>query len=223
MKKTTDLIQEMTYDYGPRPWWKNPKIFFLIWFFFHIIYFLALGILKSEAIVLRSSVVYVLLEISGAILFGGLFIYFYRHHELKEYWIKVILVLSLLWMGVSLFIENSFMGTILHERTFSVTKGDFNCFWHAIVSTAGPLLLFPVLFRQFFFARPVLAMTTMSIHLAFLGSLLNELKCPDREMWHLVLGHQTSFLGVGLLMMMIIFAVQKRSFLRLSRPEKQSP
>ena len=220
-KSTTDLIQELAHNYGPRPWWKNPKRVFVIWFSFHIIYFLVLGVLKSDSIYLRSSMVYVLFEISGAILSGGFFIYLYRYYELKDIWSKAILIMIMFWMGASFLIEDLFMGTVLHGRALSVSIGDFDCFWHATISAVGPLLIFPVLFRHFFFARPVLAMAIMSCHLGFLGSALNELNCPDREMWHLILGHQTSFIGVGLLMMMIIFVLQRRAFLRLSRHEKQ--
>ena len=215
-----NLIQDLSKDYGPRPWWKNPRTLFLIWFVSHIAYFLSLGLMKSEAIILRPSLLFVILEVSGGVFTFALFIYLSRHPELKTSWMKTSLGLAILWIAGSVVIENSFMGTILHERSFSVTSGDFSCFWHTTISTIGPLLLFPLVFRNFFFARPLSAMTLMTFHLAFLGLILNELKCADREFWHLLMGHQTSVIGIGLLMLGITFVARKQFSSKLSVREK---
>lgn len=215
-----NLIQDLSKDYGPRPWWKNPRTLFLIWLVFHCTYFLSLGFMKSEAIILRPSLLFVFLEVSGAFFTFALFIYLSRHPELKTSWMKTAIGLTIVWIASSIAIENSFMGTILHERSFSVTSGDLSCFWHTTISTIGPLLVFPLVFRNFFYARPLWAMTFMTLHLTFLGLILNELKCPDRELWHLMMGHQTSVIGVGLLMMVITFVVRKRFSSKLSVREK---
>lgn len=215
-KLTQDLIAKLSQDYGARPWWKNPKTLFLIWFSLHIFYFLCIGYFKADTLVLRSSTIYVLFQLLGSFFSGVLFIFLYRQTELEDFWVKIIGIVILFWIAGSLYIEDFFMRTILHQREFSFTDGDVSCFWHATISTIGPTVLFPVLFRQFFFVRPYIAMMTMSVHLAFLGSFLNELKCPDREMWHLILGHQGPIFGVFTFILLFTFLGQRRSFLKTS-------
>ena len=204
-KSTSDLIQGLVQNYKPRPWWKKTFALFLIWFSFHITYFLIIGFFQSESIFLRSSAFYVVSEMIGSLITGFMFIYLFLHPELKENSIKKMLIFALCWMAISLFIESYFMKTTSNARGLSLNSGDMSCFLHSTIVTAGTLLVFPFIFRHFFFARPKSAIAIMSIHLAILGSGLNELKCPDREVWHLILGHQTSVIGVGLFLMLVIF------------------
>lgn len=174
-----------------------------------------IGGFTSKSIVLRSSLFYVFLVTFVALFSSALLVYFHRYHSIgiRVYWTLFLGILAL--MFGSLLFETSFMGTVLNQRGLTLTEGDIKCFWHSVVSTIGPLLVFPIFFRQFFFARPFWALTFMSFHLALLGSLLNELKCPDRELWHLILGHQTPVMGV-MMILCFIFLIQRGFSLKLS-------
>lgn len=214
------LIKELAKNYRHRPWWKNPSTLFLLWFGFHLVYFLVLGFLKADMIVLRSSPLYLVFQITGAALAGFLFIKLYRSQTHLSPWMERAPLLIVMIMVIFFFVENYLPGSIQHSRSFGFMKSDFNCFWHAAVSTVGPIVFFPFLLRNFFFSRPIFASVLMSFHLAFLAGLLNELKCPEREFWHLVLGHQTPVIGIALLLWGAITVTRRHFFVRHLMLEK---
>lgn len=222
-ESNTELIEALTRDHGARPWWKSFYALFAIWFSFHLLYFTGLSFLRLDILELRSSALYLVFVSVGMLFSGWIFILLARGTELKTSFLKMGLISIIIWMISGIFFEYAVMGSIDHHRAMSVTTGDMNCFWHSVASTALPLLVFPLLFKNFFFARPVWAMTFMSFHLAFTGSLLTELKCSDRELWHLFLGHQTVVIGVVILMVAITYAAQNLVFLKTSGREKWKP
>lgn len=203
------LIQNLIAHHGPRPWWKNPMILFGIWFLVHSVYFLGLGLLKADTLILRSSWIYLFFSLTGVLVSGFLFIHITRNVDLKLSHLVAWIIVFIFWILLALLIESQLMGTIMNTRTETMTYNDFNCFWHSVISAVGPILVFPIVFKHFFVSQPNWAISFMGIHLAFMGSLLTELKCPDRELWHLLLGHQTSFLGVVLLLVIVTYLRRK--------------
>lgn len=203
------LIQKLVIKHTPRRWYKTPLVLFGLWFCFHITYFVGLGLMKFDMLSLGSSSLYIVFVSVGIIVSGAIFIHIGRHLELKVSFFNLWMVALIVWVGAALFIESYVMMTISHVRTFSVTQSDLTCFLHSVASTIGPALLFPIFFKNFFITHPKWAMTFMSIHLSLMGSLLNELKCPDRELWHLLLGHHTIYFGVGALLLISIYFGRK--------------
>jgi hypothetical protein len=216
------LIQALVAGHTRRPWWKSLQGLLTVWFSFNVIYFIALSLLKLNLITLRSSFLYPFLLLLGVIISGWVFAHLARSSDEKASSLSSVLflILSLIFVGFSL---EYGLGHILHQREISLTAGDFNCFWHSVASSAGPVLLFPILFRKFFIQRPGWAITFMSIQISLMASLLTELKCPDRELWHLLFGHQTVVVGVGLIILGITLIGQNLFSLKPSGPEKWKP
>lgn len=204
-----DLITTLSEKHAKKAWWKETSTMLTLWFVFHLIYFVGLGLSMGSDIQLRSSALYLFFITLGVVASGAIFITITQHLNLKRSFFKMWLGAIVLWMGGGFLIENFFQNTILHQRNLSLTQTDLTCFWHGTLTTLGPVLIFPFIFKHFFTTQKKWALTFMSLHLAFMGSLLIELQCPDREMWHLILGHQSSFLGVGACLIVITLYAQK--------------
>ncbi len=222
-KSNDDLIQALAKDHAARPWWQSFHALIALWFSFQVLYFVGLSLLKIDLLDMRSSVLYPAFISAGVLLSGWIFFSLSQGREIKTSSLKLGFVSIVILIMLGLSIEYGMMGTIEHHRALSVTSSDVSCFWHSLASTAGPLLIFPILFRKFFFARVGWAMTFMTLHLALMASLLTELKCPDRELWHLLLGHQTVVLGIGFFMLLLIFGGRNFAFSKTSGPEKWKP
>jgi hypothetical protein len=221
-ESNNSLIQSLVAGHTRRPWWKSLQGLLTVWFSFNVVYFVALSLLKLNLITLRSSVLYPILLSMGVIISGWVFAHLARSSDDKASSLSSVLflILSLIFVGFSL---EYGMGNILHQRELSLTAGDFNCFWHSVASSIGPVLLFPVFFRKFFFQRTGWAIAFMSFQISLMASLLTEMKCPDRELWHLLFGHQTVVVGVGLLILGITLIGQNLFSLKPSRPETWKP
>lgn len=214
IESSDKLIKQLVAEHSPRPWWKTPILFFGIWFVSQLIYFAGLGFFKFDSLVIRFSLVYIYFITFGILISGAVFFHLSRHSKPGASFFKIWMMIFISLMSLALITESQVMGTVNHARSFSITHSDFTCFWHSVASTIGPVILFPLIFKQYFFSHPKWSMTFMSIHLSLMGSFLTELKCPDRELWHLILGHQTTFFGVAILITLATYYGRKANVLK---------
>lgn len=206
MKQTTDeLIHKLTQDHKPRPWWKKSSVLLSIWFSFNLTYFL-LTTIFYEDLILMSSVLSFSLAILSSLL-GWLFFTRFLNDDNK----KGMIFLGLLsFIALIPFFHDTFMTqTIYYDRGLSVTEGDWICFTHSLLGSLLPILAFPVLIKNFFVPKFKWMVLFFVLHTGLMGIVTMELKCHDRQFWHLIMGHQSSLLGMFALTLGLYLLMKK--------------
>jgi len=99
-------------------------------------------------------------------------------------------------LGTAFIYDEWVAHSILHERSLSLVAGDLSCHGHTLAVAILPLCVSAVLSRFFFVAQKRSAALFLAVHVTALSVLWTEMSCPDREFWHLLLGHQASVVGV---------------------------
>ncbi len=204
-----ELIQKLSQEHGKKPFWKNKFVLFVGWPLFNFIYFLMLG-LPGNTLTLNSTIIFpsiMFLLSLGSWLF---FIQLLNQENKKSIWLFPLI--AFLFICTGLVYENFSANTIIHDRSFSVTSGDLNCFYHSVLRSLLPALMFPFLMKQFYVIQKNTAIILGAIHLTMMSLILTELRCANREMWHLVLGHQSAVIGVGVMMFCFLFLIKKKVF-----------
>lgn len=190
----SSLINKLAEDHKPRPWWKEPKIFLLLWFFFHLAYFISF-IAVTVGFAPQLFISFILG--SWLTVITGWYALYLMMTKVKLEHQKYLLILVFSSIGM---FSGSIGMNLSFIRPMGFRSSDLNCFLHGISATIIPLLLFPFLIKQFFTPKIYLAGILVSVHLAVMAISAVELTCGSLEYWHLIWGHQTIYLGVFLLM-----------------------
>lgn len=207
--KTEDLIKELSSKHNKKPFWKGFHFLLSFWLFLNISIFV-FEILNAQSIKLSSSFVAI-----GLNLVASLMSWFYftlnlnKSVSTKTEGIFLTLLFALVGIG---FFSDILLNLIVTDRSpFTLQKSDGDCFSHIILSIIPMAILFPFFMKNFFITKPFWTIAFLSAHVSLLGITVMELKCHDREMWHMLLGHQTTYLPVFLIFVMI-FILKKKWF-----------
>ncbi|GEM_PF-6728553 len=197
MKKTTDdLIQVLTEKHTKRAYWRRPHVLLSIWMGINLIYF-AMTIIRFPDLVLNSSYLALGLEAGCAIL--GWILFTKSLNNPKSSNLNLALFLGIVIGTLSLVF--SFDHSVQHERALSVTSGDWSCFTHTVMSALVPVVLFGALMKNFFVTNTKATLSFFTVYLSMIAVMSMELKCHDREFWHMIFGHQSSVLGIFVLIL----------------------
>lgn len=204
-----ELIQKLSQNHDKRPIWKQRAILLTGWGSFNFIYFLLMSFFGKD-LSLSSTVFFPLTMFLVSILSWVLFSQFLNQETDKP--VVAYGVVLLVFVIGALLYENYEAHSILHQRHIGFTNGDFNCFYHSVLRALLPSLLFPFLMKQFYIVQKNGAMIVGAVHLTMMSLIVTELRCADREMWHLILGHQSSLIGISLLLIGMSYLFRKRVF-----------
>lgn len=205
----SDLIKKLASSHDEKPFWKERKTFLGLWFGGTILYYLLIISLFSK-LDPKSSVVFLILLVSSSL--AG-WLYFTTQLNSPDDSKKLISIgaASVVGLLVTAFFHDEFIAqNVLHNRSASLTSGDLNCFSHTVLSALVPLTISVMMIKNFFVGNKFWALLFLSFHVTAMSVLWTEMSCPDRELWHLLLGHQTSIVGVFLLAIFSGYLIRKR-------------
>ena len=204
-----ELIQKLSSEHDKRPAWKHRPALIISWGSFNFIYFFSMGLFGQD-LSLSSTIFFPVTMFMVSVLSWVLFSQFLNQEEEKPGYVYGALLAAVI-LGAFLY-ENFSAHSILHNRTLSLTSGDYYCFFHSVLRTIFPALLFPFLMKQFYVIQKKTALFIGAIHLTMMSLILTELRCADREMWHLILGHQSSLIGIIIILFLIFYVFRKKAF-----------
>lgn len=204
-----ELIQKLSHNHEKRPVWKNRLTLLIGWAGFNFIYFFSMSLFGKD-LSLSSTFLFPVTMFLVSILSWLLFSQFLNQESEKPAFLFGGLLFTVV-LGAFLY-ENFEGHSILHQRGFSFTNGDFNCFFHSVLRAMVPAIMFPFLMKQFYVIQNNAALFIGAIHLTMMSLILTELRCADREMWHLLLGHQSSLIGISLFLLGIFYLFRKKAF-----------
>jgi hypothetical protein len=181
-----------------------------LWFFFNVLYFsLIMGV--ASKLDFRSSAYALSVSLIASIL-GWLFFTRLLNSSSGDNKFHIFGLASLgTLMGSAFLYDELIARNILHERALGFSSGDMGCLGHTLLVTLLPMVLGSFLIRHFFVQNKLSAFIFLTLHLGLLAILWIDLSCYDRELWHLVLGHQSSLLGIFVLLIISSFFPKKRA------------
>lgn len=207
--KIEDLIKELSEKHEKKPFWKGFHFLLSFWLVLNICFFV-FEILSSSSVQLSSSYMVIGLNISASILSWLYFtLNLNRTVSAKEETIFLILLFALVVTG---FFSNMILNLLVTNRLpLTLQQNDVSCFTHIIYSVIPTAILFPFFIKHFFIEKPYWTIGFLSAHVSLLGITVMELKCHDREVWHMLVSHQTTYLPIFLIFVMI-FILKKKLF-----------
>ncbi len=207
--RTQDLIKELSAKHEKKPFWKGFHFLLTLWLVLNVSIFI-LEIATAESLVLGSSYFFFGLNLLGSLLSWGYFtLHLNKSSSAKSDFIFLAVLIALVITGLS---ADFFLNLISTSRTpLPFQPSDFRCFSHIIYSILPTAVLLPVFIKYFFVEKPFWTIGFLSTHVTLLGIAAMELKCHDRELWHLVLAHQSVYLPVFILFI-AIFTLKKKLF-----------
>lgn len=199
------LIRDLTAAHQKQPFWKQRRVLLGLWFGIYLSTFVIETALFPD-LKMTSSLPFLVL-----LVFGGLLSWFFFTTNLNEANTKAkpFLLLLISIIGVAFAYDVFLSELILSSRGPAVTHSDVRCFNHIVLSSLIPVALFPFFLKNFFVTKIYWALAFLGVHISFMSIAAMELKCHDRELWHLILGHQSSHLAVFGLMVLVYFIRKK--------------
>ena len=190
-----NLISLLVEKHQPSQWWERPRIlFFLIFFTALVIIFLNLFLVKK--IYFLSSVTFLLLLLLSSLLaWWNFFGLLNATSKVQTFWHGVWPSITIGFF-LNLMHEFYFSNSIEYQRNFSIYLEDWPCFLHSLFMGLLPTVLLFFVFRKFLIPYPKKSINLFAIFSIFSSLVITELSCPNRELWHLVMGHQSSILGI---------------------------
>ncbi len=180
------LIDQLVSGHHSRPWWKE----FLrpIWFISLILWYVTVAMLGNNVGVHST-------YLMAGIIMGLSVCAFAYYCSLNQLHVPRFLpAIGILFLLTGIFFESSLFS---YGRGFAPQGEDVSCFMHACLYSLGPVILFPLIDRQFFFTEKRIHTWSILLFLAFAGVLLIDLKCANRDAEHILLGHMTPIFGIG--------------------------
>ncbi len=180
------LIDRLVKAHEKRPWWK--PVLRPLWFVSLILWYAAIAFMG------RGVDFHSLYLVSG-ILMALTVAAFSYYCSLNHFHVPRFLpALSFVFLMAGLILDKSFQS----GRGFTPQASDFNCFLHACLYSLVPVILFPMIDRQFFVAEKRIHNISILLTLAFAGVFMIELKCSNLDFEHIILGHMTPLMGITL-------------------------
>lgn len=209
-EKLDHLIKDLTDKHQAKPFWKGYHFLLALWFFLNLSIFF-LETIKSSNLVFSSSTILLGLNIIAA----GLSWFFFslnlnRTFAQKWDWLFLTSLVTLVIAGLNL---DYFSGLILYQRPFSFQSADVSCFNHIVLSTIPTAIIFLYFIKNFFVARPLWTIAFLTGHVSLLAITVMELKCHNKEFWHLLIGHQTTYFAIFMIFLSLWALKQKRASL----------
>lgn len=198
--KTDELIKKLTENHRAKPIWKNAQVLFPGWFILNLLFFL-ISLLTEDHLQLSSSVPLVILQSVVILLSWMIFV-----RNLKgNFQYNGLTIVGMISLAVMTLFIGLKQGVISHNASAAVSIGELSCFSHIMFSIIPSLILFAVLIKNFFVFHPWSLGAIAAMNLSFLGLSAMELKCHNRELWHLLLGHYSTIIFVVALVVGVIF------------------
>lgn len=204
---TQDLINELSRSHQKRPFWKGPRFLLASWLGIYLVVF-ALEIFTYEDLKLSSSLPFMIALVVGA--FISWLIFTWNLNQEKPgvgRWLGLIAVI----LGGAFVYDYFAINLINMGRGAAVASSDVRCFNHIVLSALIPIAVFPFFIKFFFIPRVYWAISFLAVHISLLSIAVLELKCHDREFWHLILGHQSASVAIFALMSFLFF-IRKKLF-----------
>lgn len=204
-KKTENLIKVLTEKHQPKPFWKNYHVLLSFWLCSNII-FLIIDTLQGTS-GFKASFVFLSLNFLAS-LFG----WFFFTQNLNGQMTKnrnIVVLVSLVFLTAFGFFYSDISGTVFHQRSFALSSDDITCFKHIVFLTLPAAIVYPFFLRNFFVQKPGWMLAFMITHVSLLSITVVERQCSNREFWHLILGHQSSYLGIIILFIAFYILMKK--------------
>ena len=204
----SNLIHKLAGDHQKKPFWKKRSILLSLWFFFNVLYFtLAIGVVSK--LDFRSSAYALTVSLLASIL-GWLFFTQLLNSSSSDnkFYISGLASLGTL-VGSAFLYDELIARNILHDQPLGTSSGSLGCLGYTLLVTLLPMVLGSFLIRYFFVQNRFWASIFLTFHLGLMAILWIDLTCYDRELWHLVLGHQSSLLGIFGLLIIFSFSPKK--------------
>jgi hypothetical protein len=204
-----ELIQKLSLEHEKKPVWKNRLPLLIGWASLNFFYFFVMG-LFGQGLSLHSTIVFPLVMFLVSFICWILLSQFLNQESEKPISLYIGAPFAIIIAG--LVYENYSGHSVLHNRSLSITTGDMNCFYHSVLRSLLPAFIFPFIMKQFYVVQKNSALAIGAVHLTMMSLILTELRCANREMWHLILGHQFAFIGIGFFMLCFYYLIKKKVF-----------
>lgn len=205
----TELIKKLASSHEKKPFWKERKIFLSFWFAGTILYYVLVVALYSK-LDPKSSLLFLFATVLSSLAGWWTFTRQLNAPEVSQK-LKTLGLTSVVGtLALAFFYDEFISHNVLHNRGASLTAGDITCFTHTVLSALVPLVVSVLLVRNFFVGDRFWSLLFLSFHISAMSVLWTEMSCPDRELWHLLLGHQTSVSGVFLIAIFSGYLIRKR-------------
>jgi uncharacterized membrane protein len=207
----SDLIQKLAASHEKKPFWKNRRVLLTLWFCLNFGYYILMVSFFSK-LDPKSSGFFLFLSVLTSVV-GWLFFARFLNADDEGENIKKLGILSVLGILTAAFFFDGFVTqNVLNQRALSITQGDFSCFTHTVLAGILPLVLGSFFIRYFFTANKLWAFIFLSFHVSALSVIWTEMTCPEREIWHLLFGHQLSVVGILGITIFLNYLVKRRAF-----------
>ena len=207
-----DLIQKLASSHTKKSFWKKREVLLSLWFGLNLVYFSFLVLFFSK-LDPNSSTVFLGLSLLSS-LAGWFFFTRLLNSDDSEKNIQFFGISSVIGIVVAAYLYDDFLvHNILHERGLSMTGGDLSCFSHTVLAAGLPLLIGTLLIKSFFVGKRIWAFGFLAFHVSAMSILWTEMTCPDREFWHLIVGHESSFIGAFVLVIFLAYLTKRRASL----------
>lgn len=206
----SDLIKKLASSHEKKPFWKERKIFLSLWLAGTIAYYLLIILIFSK-LDPKSSLVFLVFTILSSLAGWWTFTRQLNASEVSDK-VKLGGLTSVVGILTLAFFHDEFIAqNVLHGRGLTLSSGDISCFTHTVLSAIAPLVVSVLLVRNFWVGDRFWSLLFLSFHMTAMSVLWTEMSCPDRELWHLILGHQTSVIGIFLIATFSGYLMRKRA------------